>query len=103
MTTYCFVCTSLLLQPTWVALDWNGILHAVNDGVAIYHAASETDPEHYPAGWYVDNKEDIVSAIATDPEAISEIKPHLVKAGYPFEEREAFWKNTYQNIFSDKN
>ena len=23
MTTYCFVCTSLLLQPTWVALDWN--------------------------------------------------------------------------------
>lgn len=69
-----------------------GILHAVNDGVAIY-----------PAGWYVDDKEDIVSAIATDPEAISEIKPHLVKAGYPFEEREAFWKNTYQNIFSDKN
>lgn len=80
-----------------------GILHAVNDGVAIYHAASETDPEHYPAGWYVDDKEDIVSAIATDPEAIREIKPHLVKAGYPFEEREAFWKNTYQNIFSDKN
>lgn len=29
--------------------------------------------------------------------------PHLVKAGYPFEEREAFWKNTYQNIFPDKN
>lgn len=57
----------------------------------------------YPAGWYVDNKEDIVSAIATDPEAIREIKPYLVKAGYPFEEREAFWKNTYQNIFSDKN
>lgn len=80
-----------------------GILHAVNDGVAIYHAASETDPEHYPAGWYVDDKEDIVSAIATDPEAISEIKPHLVKAGYPFEEREAFWENTYQNIFPDKN
>ena len=22
MTTYCFVCTSLLLQPAWVALDW---------------------------------------------------------------------------------
>ena len=50
-----------------------GILHAVNDGVAIYHAASETDPEHYPAGWYVDDKEDIVSAIATDPEAIREL------------------------------
>lgn len=80
-----------------------GILHAVNDGVAIYHAASETDPEHYPAGWYVDDKEDIVSAIATDPEAIKEIKPHLVKAGYPFEEREAFWKNTYLKVFPDKN
>lgn len=40
--------------------------------------------------------------IATDPEAIREIKPYLVKAGYPFEEREAFWKNTYQNIFPDK-
>lgn len=51
----------------------------------------------------VDDKEDIVSAIATDPEATSEIKPHLVKAGYSFEEREAFWKNTYQNIFPDKN
>lgn len=75
----------------------------ISPNVAIYHAASETDPEHYPAGWYVDDKEDIVSAIATDPEAIREIKPHLVKAGYPFEEREAFWKNTYQNIFSDKN
>lgn len=52
--------------------------------------------------FYVDDKEDIVSAIATDPEAIREIKPYLVKAGYPFEEREAFWKNTYQNIFPDK-
>lgn len=88
------------ILETCLTLD---ILHAVNDGVAIYHAASETDPEHYPAGWYVDDKEDIVSAIATDPEATSEIKPHLVKAGYPFEEREAFWKNTYQNIFPDKN
>ena len=24
-TTYCFVCTSLLLQPAWVALDWNAL------------------------------------------------------------------------------
>lgn len=79
------------------------VVVSVSMTVCIYHAASETDPEHYPAGWYVDDKEDIVSAIATDPEAISEIKPHLVKAGYPFEEREAFWKNTYQNIFPDKN
>lgn len=80
-----------------------GILQEMNGGVVIYHEASKEDPENLPAGWYIDDKNYTTFSIATDPEAISEIKPHLVKAGYPFEEREAFWKNTYQNIFSDKN
>lgn len=80
-----------------------GILQEMNGGVVIYHEASKEDPENLPAGWYIDDKNYTTFSIATDPEAIRELKPCLVEAGYQYEEREAFWKNTYQNIFPDKN
>lgn len=73
------------------------ILQAFDDGVAVYHAASETDPEQYPSGWYIDSKDEVVHAIATDPEAIRELKPLLVEEGYQFDEREAFWENFLGN------
>lgn len=39
-------------------------------------------------------------SIATDPEAIRELKPCLVEAGYQYEEREAFWENILGNTAS---
>ena len=63
-----------------------GILQEMNGGVVIYHEASKEDPENLPAGWYID-----------DPEAVRELKPFLVEAGYQYEERKAFWENILGN------
>lgn len=65
-----------------------GILQEMNGGVVIYHEASKEDPENLPAGWYIDDKDYTMFSIATDPEAIRELKPCLVEAGYQYEERE---------------
>lgn len=73
------------------------ILQSVDDGVTVYHAASETTPEQYPAGWYIDSKDEVAHAIATDPEAVRELKPLLVEEGYQFDERETFWENFLGN------
>ena len=51
----------------------------------------------FPAGWYIDDKNYTTFSIATDPEAIRELKPCLVEAGYQYEEREAFWENILGN------
>lgn len=64
-----------------------GILQEMNGGVVIYHEASKEDPENLPAGWYIDDKDYTMFSIATDPEAIRELKPCLVEAGYQYEER----------------
>lgn len=72
-----------------------GILQEMNGGVVIYHEASKEDPENLPAGWYIDDKNYTTFSIATDPEAIRELKPCLVEAGYQYEEREAFWENMF--------
>lgn len=45
----------------------------------------------------VDDKDYTMFSIATDPEAIRELKPCLVEAGYQYEEREAFWENILGN------
>lgn len=74
-----------------------GILQEMNGGVVIYHEASKEDPENLPAGWYIDDKNYTTFSIATDPEAIRELKPCLVEAGYQYEEREAFWENILGN------
>ena len=74
-----------------------GILQEMNGGVVIYHEASKEDPENLPAGWYIDDKNYTTFSIATDPEAIRELKPCLVEAGYQYEEREAFWENNLGN------
>lgn len=74
-----------------------GILQEMNGGVVIYHEASKEDPENLPAGWYIDDKDYTMFSIATDPEAIKELKPCLVEAGYQYEEREAFWENILGN------
>lgn len=66
-------------------------------GVVIYHEASKEDPENLPAGWYIDDKNYTTFSIATDPEAIRELKPCLVEAGYQYEEREAFWESILGN------
>ena len=55
------------------------------------------DPENLPAGWYIDDKNYTAFSIATDPEAIRELKPCLVEAGYQYEKREAFWENILGN------
>ena len=52
-----------------------GILQEMNGGVVIYHEASKEDPENLPAGWYIDDKNYTAFSIATDPEAIRELKP----------------------------
>lgn len=74
-----------------------GILQEMNGGVVIYHEASKEDPENLPAGWYIDDKNYTTFSIATDPEAIRELKPCLVEAGYQYEEREAFWESILGN------
>lgn len=43
------------------------------------------------------HKSHLYEKIATDPEAIRELKPCLVEAGYQYEEREAFWENILGN------
>jgi len=70
-----------------------GILQEMNGG----GEASKEDPENLPAGWYIDDKDYTTFSIATDPEAIRELKPCLVEAGYQYEEREAFWENILGN------
>ena len=70
-----------------------GILQAVGDGVAVYHAASKEDPENFPEGWYEDSKEEVIAAIMHDPEASICLREALVRAGYQYDEREKFWKD----------
>lgn len=68
-----------------------GILQEMNGGVVIYHEASKEDPENFPAGWYIDDKDYTTFSIATDPEAVKCLKAPLKKGGYNFEERKEFW------------
>lgn len=64
-------------------------------GVVIYHEASKEDPENFPAGWYIDDKDYTTFSIATDPEAVKCLKAPLKKGGYNFEERKAFWDSFF--------
>ena len=43
-----------------------GILQEMNGGVVIYHEASKENPENFPAGWYIDDKDYTAFLIATD-------------------------------------
>ena len=61
-----------------------GILQEMNGGVVIYHEASKENPENFPAGWYIDDKE-----------AVKCLKTPLKKGGYNFEERKAFWNSFF--------
>lgn len=72
-----------------------GILQEMNGGVVIYHEASKEDPENFPAGWYIDDKDYTTFSIATDPEAVKCLKAPLKKGGYNFEERKAFWDSFF--------
>lgn len=67
-----------------------GILQEMNGGVVIYHEASKENPENFPAGWYIDDKDYTAFSIATDKEAVKCLKTPLKKGGYNFEERKAF-------------
>lgn len=42
-----------------------GILQEMNGGVVIYHEASKEDPENFPAGWYIDDKDYTTSSMDT--------------------------------------
>lgn len=72
-----------------------GILQEMNGGVVIYHEASKEDPENFPAGWYIDDKDYTTFSIATDPEAVKCLKAPLKKGGYNFEEHKAFWDSFF--------
>lgn len=72
-----------------------GILQEMNGGVVIYHEASKEDPENFPAGWYIDDKDYTTFSIANDPEAVKCLKAPLKKGGYNFEERKAFWDSFF--------
>ena len=39
-----------------------GILGESNGGVLIYRVASDIDPEDFPEGWYIDDKDTVASA-----------------------------------------
>ena len=72
-----------------------GILQEMNGGVVIYHEASKENPENFPAGWYIDDKDYTAFSIATDKEAVKCLKTPLKKGGYNFEERKAFWNSFF--------
>ena len=82
----------IFARETSIAL---GILQEMNGGVVIYHEASKEDPENFPAGWYIDDKDYTTFSIATDPEAVKCLKAPLKKGGYNFEERKAFWDSFF--------
>lgn len=56
-----------------------GILQEMNGGVVIYHEASKENPENFPAGWYIDDKDYTAFSIATDKEAVKCLKTPLKK------------------------
>lgn len=72
-----------------------GILQEMNGDVVIYHEASKENPENFPAGWYIDDKDYTAFSIATDKEAVKCLKTPLKKGGYNFEERKAFWNSFF--------
>ena len=48
------------------------VLHGEpNKWIAIYHQASETNPEKYPEGWYQDDYEDTIHAVMCDDTAVN--------------------------------
>lgn len=50
----------------------HGILQGVkNDYVIVYHEASETNPEQYPAGWYKDDYEIVVQELMRSDEGFN--------------------------------
>ena len=72
-----------------------GILQEMNGGMVIYHEASKENPENFPAGWYIDDKDYTAFSIATDKEAVKCLKTPLKKGGYNFEERKVFWNSFF--------
>ena len=43
-----------------------GLLHEQDGGIFVYHQASISEPEKYPEGWYLDDKEDTIRGLMHD-------------------------------------
>lgn len=52
-----------------------------DDWVIVYHAASETEPDKYPEGWYQDTYAEVVHSLQKDKSGIGIIVNAIRKAG----------------------
>ena len=66
----------------------NGVLSTVEqDGekyIPIYRNASESDPENYPEGWYLETKDAVIMEITQDEEGYRALVNGLWKKGIVF-------------------
>lgn len=53
-----------------LCLDNNILQGEKNKWIAMYHAASETQPDSYPAGFYQDDYESVIHSLMNDDTAI---------------------------------
>lgn len=78
-----------------------GILQAHEGGIFVYHDASQTEPEKYPEGWYLDPEEDVVHSLMADAEGQRILLEALEEKGISMKHRIKYWDKILRyNSFS---
>ncbi len=68
-----------------------GILQAHDGDIFIYHDASQTEPEKYPEGWYLDPEEDVVHSLMADAEGQRILLEALEEKAVSMKHRIQYW------------
>ena len=68
-----------------------GLLHEQDGGIFVYHQASISEPEKYPEGWYLDDKEDTIHDLMHDENGQQILLRELEKKGVSMQDRFEFW------------
>ncbi|RGC58441.1 hypothetical protein DXA92_07920 [Agathobaculum butyriciproducens] len=74
-----------------------GILQAHDGGILVYHDASQTEPEKYPEGWYLDSEEDVVHSLMADAEGQRTLLEALEEKGVSMQYRIKYWDKMLNN------
>ena len=69
-----------------LAVQYN-VLSTQDSGILIYRNAG-SDPENYPEGWYLENKEDVYRDVMDDTEGQNALINALKEKGIDFAEEE---------------
>ena len=72
-----------------------GLVHEQNGGIFVYHQASISEPEKYPEGWYLDDKEDTIRGLMHDENGQQILLRELEKKGVSMRDRFDYWDKIF--------